>query len=113
MLRRLSDAEKKESIKGEEKDLLDTQQAIQGQIMSRSKTVLLKSADHKDQENELRYVHLLCSHFYVVLAARATDVLGRRNLLGSVCNFVYLYLYLLVFYQTSFITFIIYKYLRM
>ena len=90
MLRRLSDAERKENIKGEEKDLLDTQQAIQGQIMS--KTVLLKSADHKDQENELRYVHLLCLHFYVVLAARATDVLGRRNLLGSICNFVYLYL---------------------
>ena len=92
MLRRLSDAERKENIKGEEKDLLDTQHAIQGQIMSRSKTVLLKSADHKDQENELRYVHLLCLHFYVVLAARATDVLGRRNLVGSICNFVYLYL---------------------
>ena len=81
MLKRLSDAERKENNKGEEKDLLDTQQAIQGQIMSRSKTVLLKSADHKDQENELRYVHLLYLHFYVVLAARATDVLGRRNLL--------------------------------
>ena len=92
MLKPLSDAERKENNKGEEKDLLDTQQAIQGQIMSRSKTVLLKSADHKDQENELRYVHLLCLHFYVVLAARATDVLGRRNLLGSICNFVYLYL---------------------
>lgn len=53
VLKRLSDAERKENNKGEEKDLLDTQQAIQGQIMSRSKTVLLKSADHKDQENEL------------------------------------------------------------
>lgn len=54
VLRRLSDAEKIENIEVEEKDLLETQQAIQGQFMSRSKTVLLKSADHKDQENKLR-----------------------------------------------------------
>ena len=64
VLRRLSNAEKNENIEVEEKDFLETQQAIQGQIMSRSKTVLLKSADHKDQENKLRYVHLLCLHFF-------------------------------------------------
>ena len=59
--------------------------------------------------------------FYFVVAARATDVLGRRNLLGNICNCLFVFGFKTcprwrVFstaYQTSFITFIIYKYLRM
>ena len=53
---------------------------------------------------------IFCAYiFYVVLAARATDVLGRRNLLGSICNFVCLsdFLYYIYYLQvpTNVVTF--------